>query len=119
MVNELPQQKTEISITFLTDPELRAMNRQYLNHDWETDVISFPLSEVGSEEPLIGDIYISYDRAVVQAQEYGVSVENEIHRLAIHGVLHLLGYDHETTAGAEMMRQKEDYYLTIDLPGSS
>jgi probable rRNA maturation factor len=81
----------EFSVTFLGDAEIRAMNAEYLDRDWATDVISFSLGEPAGP---LGDVYVGYDRAVAQAGEAGVSVAEEVTRLAIHGVLHVLGYDH-------------------------
>lgn len=81
----------DFSVTFLGDPEIRAMNAEYLDRDWPTDVISFSLGE--SERPL-GDVYVGYDQAIGQAADAGVSRVEEMTRLAIHGVLHVLGHDH-------------------------
>jgi probable rRNA maturation factor len=81
-----------ISLTLLGDNEISALNQQYLKHAGPTDVISFPLFERG--QPPVGDIYIGYDQAIRQAKEHGVPIEAELARLAIHGTLHVLGYDH-------------------------
>lgn len=82
----------EISITLLDDAEIAAMNAEFLSHGGPTDVISFPLYEDG-EDP-VGDIYIGYDQAVRQAAAHDVAASEELARLAVHGVLHVLGYDH-------------------------
>jgi len=81
----------EFSVTFLDDADICAMNAEYLDRDWTTDVISFSL---GDPERPLGDVYVGYDQAVAQAGEAGVSVAEEVTRLAIHGVLHVLGHDH-------------------------
>ncbi|HEX6306682.1 MAG TPA: rRNA maturation RNase YbeY [Longimicrobiales bacterium] len=82
----------EISITLLDDTEIAALNDEFLSHSGPTDVISFPL--FGEGEDPVGDIYIGYDQAVRQASANGVAVSEELARLAVHGVLHVLGYDH-------------------------
>lgn len=99
-----------VNIILTTDDSLLAMNRTYLQHDYETDVISFGLQEPG--KPVVGEIYISLDQARVQSREYNVPVAQEISRLVIHGALHLCGYEDETASEKEIMRKKEDYYLT-------
>lgn len=81
----------EISVTLLSDDGIRAMNRQYLNIDGPTDVIAFSLGD--AERPL-GDVYVGFEQATRQAVEHGVSLTEELARLAIHGTLHVLGYDH-------------------------
>lgn len=81
----------QISVTLLSDESIRAMNRQYLNIDRPTDVIAFSLGD--AERPL-GDVYVGYEQATRQAVEHGVPLAEELARLAIHGTLHVLGYDH-------------------------
>ena len=81
-----------ISVTLLDDKRIKAMNRKYLEHDRVTDVISFPLYEKG--ESVVGDIYIGYEQAQDQAADADIELNREIARLAIHGTLHVLGYDH-------------------------
>ena len=109
----------------VTDDEgIREMNREYRGIDAPTDVLSFPLQEYESpekprvlfpqppDEPLsLGDIVISYPRAVEQAREYGHPLERELAFLVVHGVMHLLGYDHEGPAQAGRMRQEEEKVL--------
>lgn len=81
----------EVSVTMLSDREIREMNRSYLSKDAPTDVIAFSL---GGDDRTIGDVYIGYDQAVRQASLVDVPLDEELARLAIHGVLHVLGYDH-------------------------
>ena len=83
------------------DAELQRLNLQFLNHDYPTDVLSFP----SGDPVLLGDLAISVDRAKQQAAEYGHALEEEIEILMLHGALHLLGMDHETDRGA--MARKE------------
>lgn len=98
----------EISVAFVGDEEIAGLNRGYLAHEGVTDVISFALQ--GSGEDPLGDIYIGAAQAARQASELGVSVEEESLRLAVHGTLHVLGYDHpegEERDQSEMYRRQE------------
>ena len=85
----------EISLTLLDDDSIRALNRTHLRKDIPTDVLSFALYE--GDEAVLGDVYVGYEQASLQAVEAGVSVEEELARLSIHGTLHVLGYDHPDT----------------------
>jgi rRNA maturation RNase YbeY len=80
----------------------------FLGHDEPTDVISFPLEE---EVRLEGEVYVNLDRAKEQAKHFGVSFRNEVARLVIHGILHLVGYDDTTTEQARIMKSEEDRQL--------
>ena len=86
----------EVSLTLLDDDGIAALNQQWLKHDGPTDVISFPLYEPG--ESVVGDVYVGFDQVVRQAQENDASVREELARVAIHGTLHVLGYDHPVGA---------------------
>ena len=101
--------EAEISVALLGDSEMQDMNRDHLGHDFTTDVISFGLWEDG--EPVVGDIYIGLDQAMRQAAEAGVEPDTEVLRLAVHGSLHVLGWDHpeseEDRAASEMYRKQE------------
>jgi probable rRNA maturation factor len=97
----------EVSVILVDDEELLAMNRRHLDHDYYTDVITFGL-EV---DPLEGEIYISVDRAREQALDVGVRLGDELQRLAVHGALHLAGYDDATDAERRRMTELEDRYL--------
>lgn len=88
----------ELSLTFLDDGEIRALNREHLDHDWATDVLAFALWEEG--EPILGDVYIGVEQAARQAVALGVPVREELVRLVIHGTLHVLGHDHPEEAEA-------------------
>jgi len=85
----------EISLTLLDDDSIRELNRTYLGRDAPTDVLSFALHE--GDEAVLGDVYVGYERAAIQAVEAGVPLEEELARLSIHGTLHVLGYDHPDT----------------------
>ena len=98
-----------ISVTLLNDTRIRQMNRKYLEHNSVTDVISFPLYERG--EPPVGDVYIGYEQAERQASDVDIDMTEEVARLAIHGTLHVLGYDHpedETRTKSEMWQLQEE-----------
>lgn len=99
----------EVSIALLPDAEIAAMNAQYLSHDGPTDVISFPLEQPGA--PLVGDVYIGAEQAARQAGEHGATPREELLRLAIHGTLHVLGWEHpegDDRADSEMYRRQEE-----------
>lgn len=109
---------SEVSVTFVTNDRIQEINREYRDKDRPTDVISFAMEElgegevelVGAEMPrVLGDIIISVAKAQEQAEEYGHSFMRELGFLAVHGFLHLLGYDHENAEDEERMfsRQKD------------
>ena len=99
----------EVSYIFCSDDYLHQMNVEYLNHDTLTDVITFPYND----NPIEGDIFISIDRVKDNAQDLNIAFNDELHRVMIHGVLHLCGYTDETDEQESEMRQKEDEYLKI------
>ena len=90
---------------------IHELNKTYRGIDRETDVISFALEDDKSDERILGDVYISIDRAKQQAQEYGHSLLRELSFLAVHGFYHLLGYDHQTKQDEEIMFQKQEEVL--------
>ncbi len=98
----------EINYIFCDDSYLLNLNVEFLKHDTYTDIISFDYS-IGNE--LHGDIYISIERVRENASKYGVSFQNELSRVMIHGVLHFCGYKDKTKAESILMRSKEDFYL--------
>lgn len=94
--------RAEVSVTFTDNEGIHALNREYRNVDRPTDVLSFPLSDgedydTDGDAVLLGDIVISLERAQTQAEKYGHSFEREVAFLTVHSMLHLLGYDHETS----------------------
>ncbi|WP_071395808.1 rRNA maturation RNase YbeY [Bacillus tuaregi] len=115
---EAVEENSELSVTFVTNDRIQQINREYRDKDRPTDVISFAMEELGEGEiPLVGgdmprvlgDIIISLAKAREQADEYGHSFIRELGFLAVHGFLHLLGYDHETVEDEKKMfsRQKD------------
>jgi len=117
-------ENTEVDITIVTDEEIHVLNRDYRGVDRATDVLSFALDE-GDDEPeilgaeaehLLGDIIISAEKANEQAEEFGHGLNREIVYLAVHGMLHLLGYDHMVEDEKIVMRKREEEILReIDL----
>ncbi|MGA9118883.1 MAG: rRNA maturation RNase YbeY [Bacteroidota bacterium] len=99
-----------VSVVFTDDRLSRRINRKFFGHDRPTDVMSFPLEDDGTIE---GELYVNLDKAARQAGTYHVSRLNEIARLVIHGVLHLLGYDDTTRRAARRMKETEDYYVGL------
>jgi len=83
------------------------MNKEYLDHDYYTDIITFPMHE----DPMSGDLFISIDRVKENAHQNNHSFESELNRVIVHGVLHLVGYGDKSEPEIIEMRTKEDYYL--------
>ena len=110
----------EVSVRFVNNEQIRELNREYRNIDSETDVLSFPLGENGVYDinrdtgaKLLGDIVISMEKAVEQAELYNHAIQREVGFLTVHSMLHLLGYDHEKGGLEEVhMREKEETVLT-------
>jgi probable rRNA maturation factor len=112
------EKDTELSVTFVDNDGIREINKEYRHKDSATDVISFALEEMGEDEVeivgaemprMLGDIIISIERTKEQAEEYGHSFDRELGFLALHGFLHLLGFDHMNEEDEKVMftKQKE------------
>jgi len=98
------EEETEVSITFVENEEIRELNKTYRSIDKPTDVLSFPFdNSFNLPVKVLGDVVISTEKAVSQAEEYGHSLNREIAFLMVHGFLHLLGYDHETAEAEKEM----------------
>ncbi|HCY40621.1 MAG TPA: rRNA maturation RNase YbeY [Prolixibacteraceae bacterium] len=100
----------EISFIFCSDNFLLEVNKQYLNHDYFTDIITFDYVE---NNVISGDIFISCDRVKENAKEFNAEFLNELSRIIIHGVLHLCGYKDKSKKDKFLMTQKEDFYLNV------
>lgn len=120
LTTEKFKKDAEVSVSFVSNAEIKNLNKIYRDKDSVTDVLSFPLtSSDGSEEinqdtgaVLLGDVVISLETAVKQAASYGHSLEREVGFLTVHSMLHLLGYDHETSLlDQRIMREKEESVL--------
>src|SRR5438067_2668883 len=109
----------EISIAFVDNPTIHRLNKQYLDHDEPTDVLSFPYSAANAKK-LEGELVIGVEIAQEQATERGHDVQAELALYVIHGLLHLCGYDDKTPADETAMRERERYYLVqLGLPAIS
>lgn len=102
-------QLDELSYIFCSDAYLLAINQQYLDHDTYTDIVTFDNSEAPGE--IIGDIFISVDRIRENAEKFKQAFIDELHRVMIHGALHLLGYKDKKPAEKQKMTEMEDFYL--------
>ena len=100
----------DISIIFCSDNYILDVNMKYLQHDYFTDIITFDYCE---GDRLNGDLFISVDSVRENAQFYGTEFENELNRVIVHGLLHLIGYDDHTKEDIAQMRAKENYYLSL------
>lgn len=107
----------ELSVVLCGNDYIRGLNKKYRNTDSPTDVLSFALNEGeedgydGPDTALLGDIVISLDKAAGQAEEYGHTFERELAYLTVHGMLHILGYDHMTEEDKAAMRREEEFIL--------
>lgn len=100
----------DISIIFCSDKKILEVNLEYLHHDYYTDIITFDYCE---GDRLNGDLFISIDSVRENAAYYGVEFPEELNRVIVHGVLHLIGYDDHSAADKKLMREKENYYLSL------
>ena len=115
------ESNSELSVTFVTNDEIQQINREWRGKDQATDVISFAMDELGEDEidfelledepVVLGDLIISVERCREQAAEYGNHFERELGFLAVHGFLHLLGYDHIEKADEEIMTKRQEEIL--------
>lgn len=99
-----------VSVIFSSDNYILDINQRFLQHDYFTDIITFDYSE-GSK--ISGDLFISVDSVKENSIEYGTDFEDELHRVIVHGILHLIGYDDHTDEDVRIMRSKENYYLSL------
>ena len=107
ILNEL-KEMGDISVILCTDDYLLNINKQYLSHDYYTDIVTF---DYGEKSVISGDLFISVDRVKENAALYNTSFPKELLRIIFHGILHLVGYNDKTELERTEMRQKEDYYL--------
>lgn len=101
----------DLNIIFCSDDFLLNINREYLNHDYTTDIITFEISR--DLNGIIAEIYISVDSIIKNSIDYQSTIKNELHRVIFHGVLHLCGYKDKSTKDMALMRSKEDQYLAL------
>lgn len=100
----------DINVIFCSDNYILDVNMKYLQHDYFTDIITFDYCQ---GDVLSGDLFISVDSVRENAVEYGAEFDEEIHRVIVHGLLHLIGYDDHTPEDQKTMREKENYYLAL------
>jgi rRNA maturation RNase YbeY len=105
------RQLAGLSIVFCSDDYLLELNRQFLQHDYYTDILTFLMSERGA--PVEGELYISVDRVRDNARALGVPALKELRRVILHGALHLCGYKDKLRKDQALIRQKEDRYLQL------
>ncbi len=108
LVNNELKTLGNLSVIFCSDAYLLDINKQYLNHDYYTDIITFDYVE---ESVISGDLFISIDRISENAGEFSTSIIKELYRVVFHGVLHLVGYNDKTDTEQTLMTEKENYYL--------
>lgn len=101
--------KVELAYIFCSDNYLLGINKEFLNHDTLTDIVTFDMT--GEPHTLTGEIYISIERVAENAEKFGVDYINELHRVIFHGALHLCGFKDKKKADKELMRKKEDESL--------
>lgn len=99
-----------VSYIFCSDNYLLRINQDYLEHDTYTDIITFNYCD---EDVISGDIFISIDRVEENAKTFNTGFENELYRVMIHGILHLIGYNDKSEQEQSIMRTKEDFYLSL------
>ena len=109
ILGENRKTKGILSIIIVDNENIRDLNSRFLKRDEPTDVIAFPLGD--AENDVWGEVYISEDQAAMQASLYGICFEEELARLVIHGILHLLDYDDKEECQRKRMKAREDYYL--------
>lgn len=100
----------DISIIFCSDSYILDVNMKYLQHDYFTDIITFDYCE---GDRISGDLFISIDSVRENAIQYGAAFEEELNRVMVHGILHLIGYDDHKKDDKKVMREKENYYLSF------
>lgn len=100
-----------IEIILVDNEKIREINKKYLNHDFVTDVITFPYDVNQEKHSLEGTLYCGIERVIEQADELNTAVETEYYRVIIHGLLHLCGYDDDTDTNCKHMRNRENFYL--------
>ncbi len=114
IVNEL-KESGDISIIFCSDEYLLKINKQYLSHDYYTDIITFDYVD---ENIISGDLFISFDRIIDNAKQFDTELIREVYRVVFHGILHLVGYNDKTADEQKLMTEKENFYLSeVDFSG--
>ncbi|HSZ87504.1 MAG TPA: rRNA maturation RNase YbeY [Puia sp.] len=105
-----------VNFIFCNNMEIKKLNKEYLNHNYSTDILTFDFSVKG--KAILSDVFISQEQVKLNAKEFDTSFTKEIHRVIFHGVLHLCGYNDKTSTDKALMRDKEHYYLDKYFPDS-
>lgn len=106
------ENNVELCVSVIDDNEMRQLNKNYRNIDRTTDILSFPqLNEMNQK--MLGDLVISYETALRHSKKYNISINQEIKTLLVHGILHLIGYDHKKRKETEIMRAKEKEIMEL------
>lgn len=103
---------SELSISVIDDVQMRKLNKNYRNIDRTTDILSFS-QQLEKNNNVLGDLVISYETAYRHSEKYGVTINQELKKLLVHGILHLLGHDHKKKKEKEIMRKKEKEILNF------
>jgi probable rRNA maturation factor len=103
------QKLQKLTFIFCNNKKIKKLNKEFLNHNYNTDILTFPLSHKNS--PLVADIYISQEQVLQNARTFNASFKMEIHRVIFHGVLHLCGYEDKTGRQVQEMREMENKWL--------
>ncbi len=99
----------QLTYVFCSDEYLLEINKEHLNHDYYTDIITFPLQQ----SPLVSDLFISLDRVSDNAKQLNIDFELELRRVMVHGLLHLVGFDDKTEENKLEMREEEDFWISF------
>jgi len=110
IIEHFNKQLGNITYIFCSDEEILQINKLYLNHDYYTDIITFDYSE---EDILSGDLFISLETVKTNSEKFKTKFDEELHRVMIHGILHLCGYDDKTAAKKKIMHAKENEALEL------
>ena len=102
----------DVNLVFTTDRRMKTLNKQFRDKNKTTDVLSFSIDDGSTDNTFLGEIYVSVPVAKRQAKSYGASLSEEHLRLACHGLLHLMGYDHLNPADETIMKEREEHYLS-------
>jgi len=113
VIQQKKRKPGDINFIFCSDDFLLEVNKKYLNHNTLTDIITFDYSKEDPKQAISGDIFISIDRIKENAKKFSKTYENELHRVMIHGVLHLLGYTDKTKSSKAEMTRQEDACLKL------
>jgi rRNA maturation RNase YbeY len=111
LIDELSQDDFEIGVSIIGEEAMTRMNEGYLRHKGSTDVITFDYTDANRPTCLAGEIFVCLDEALVQAPRFRVSWQNELIRYAVHGILHLSGYDDKSTAARRKMKREENRFM--------